>query len=83
MQHFLMEVKIVINDAIGFVFVGGAVLMALATIVTVFLPQLALQKTNRRPVEEAGMELEAELGQLDVAREPDLTGKWPAGARLC
>ncbi len=82
MQHFLMEVKIVINDAIGFVFVGGAVLMALATIVTVFLPQLALQKTNRRPAEEAGMELEAELGQLDAAREPDLTGKWPAGARL-
>ncbi len=75
MQHFLGAVKLVINDAVSYVFVGGAILMGLATLATLLLPQVPLQKSHAKPAEEAGKELEAELGQLDAAREPDLTGE--------
>lgn len=75
MESFLTAVRAVVSDAVAIVFLGAAVLTALGTIVTFWLPQVALRKTNRPVLQEAGMELEAELGLIDAADEPDLRGK--------
>jgi hypothetical protein len=40
-----------------------------------FLPEIRLRRTNRPILEEAGAELEAELGSIDPDHEPDLTGE--------
>ena len=48
-------------DAIGF-----------ALVIVFFLPEIELRKTNRKPTVEAGVELDAELGQSDSAHEPEV-----------
>ncbi len=78
MEHFLTEVRVVINDSVGDVFAGGALLMAFATVLAFFLPHVPMQKSETSAT-RSGKELEAELGQLDAGDEPDLTtGTAPA-----
>ena len=73
MHNFVDAVKSVIADAVGFVFLGGTIAMALGVVAAAFVPQVALHPAKRPVAEEIGNELEAELGQLDAPAEPDLT----------
>lgn len=73
MNNFFHSVQIAFSDSIGAVFLVGAILMGIAAIVTIFLPQVALRKSNRPALQEAGMELEAEFATIDPEHEPDLT----------
>ena len=74
MESFMHAVKFVISDAVSHVFFGGMILMALGALASAWLPQVALRKTNRPAMQEAGMELEAELATANPADEPDLAG---------
>lgn len=71
---FTEVLKQALAGSIGELFAVSTWLMASALVVVLFLPQLKLRRTNRGAAQEAGMELEAELGQSDAGHEPDLTG---------
>jgi len=73
MNNFFHSVQIAFSDSIGAVFLVGAILMGIAAIVTIFLPQVALRKSNRPALQEASMELEMEFANIDSEHEPDLT----------
>ena len=47
-------------------FITSTILMFMAFIVVLFLPQIHLRKTARPALEEIGIELEAEFGQDDT-----------------
>lgn len=69
---FLVVLRGAYNGAITDVFFAGAILMAVAFVVVWFLPFVPLRKSHQSKLVEAGMELEAELGQADEEHEPDL-----------
>ena len=73
MNNFFHSVQIAFSDSIGSIFLVGAILMGIAAIVTIFLPQVTLRKSNRFALQEAGMELEMEFANIDPEHEPDLT----------
>ncbi len=70
--HFLEAIKAAFTNSLDVVFVVGTVLMVLALVIVFFLPEIELRKTNRKPTVEAGVELDAELGQSDSAHEPEV-----------
>lgn len=72
-NNFFHSVQIAFSNSIGSVFLVGAILMGVAAIVTIFLPQVTLRKSNRSTLQEAGMELETEFANIDPEHEPDLT----------
>jgi len=45
-------------------------LLSVALVLSFFMPEIALRKTKRPALEEAGIELEEELGQSDKAHQP-------------
>ncbi|MFH1098169.1 MAG: hypothetical protein ABH886_11480 [Candidatus Desantisbacteria bacterium] len=71
-DHFLKTIKIAFSHSIDSLFIVSTILMFLAFIVVLFLPQIPLRKTNRPVLEEIGIELEEEMGQNDVKKH--LTG---------
>lgn len=62
-DHFLKAIKTAFSHSIDSMFIVSTILMFLAFIVVLFLPQIPLRKTNRPALEEIGLELEAEFGQ--------------------
>jgi EmrB/QacA subfamily drug resistance transporter len=71
-ENLLNTIKIAFTNSLDFVFIVGTVLMGLAFIAVLFLPEIELRKTTRGAPIEAGMELEAELSQSDARNEPKL-----------
>jgi EmrB/QacA subfamily drug resistance transporter len=64
-NHFINASKAAFSDAVDNVFLIAACLMAVALIVVLFLPEVALRKAERPAMQEAGVLLEDELGQSD------------------
>jgi len=62
-DHFLRTIKIAFSHSIDSLFITSTILMFMAFIVVLFLPQIPLRKTSRPALEEIGLELEAEFGQ--------------------
>lgn len=68
---FVETLKAAYSVSIDQVFMVGAVLLAIATVSVLLLPQLSLRQTHHHPAaEEAGIMLETELGQSDKRHEP-------------
>jgi EmrB/QacA subfamily drug resistance transporter len=67
-SHFVDVVKLAFTQSVDHIFFVSTLLMAAALAVVVFLPQLELRKSHRPILEEAGVELEEELGQADAPR---------------
>ncbi len=65
-DHFLKTIKIAFSHSIDSLFITSTILMFMAFIVVLFLPQIPLRKASRPALEEIGLELEAELGHGDV-----------------
>lgn len=61
-DRFLATVKLAFTQSIDHVFLVGTFLMAAAFIIVLFLPEIPLRRSARPALEEAGVELEEELG---------------------
>jgi EmrB/QacA subfamily drug resistance transporter len=61
---------VALSTAINHVFAVGAVFLSVALVLSFFMPEIALRKTKRPALEEAGIELEEELGQSDKEHQP-------------
>mgnify|MGYP001791579811 FL=1 len=73
-NDLLQTLKIAFSSSIGTLFIASTVVMLLAVGAVLMMPQIELRRSNRSALEEAGVELEAELANIDPEREPDLTG---------
>lgn len=71
-NHFLDSVKVAFSSSLDHVFIIATIIMAMALVVVFFLPEIKLRQTNQTGIEEAGLELEAELIQSDSENEPEL-----------
>ncbi|MEN8615232.1 MDR family MFS transporter [Dehalogenimonas sp. THU2] len=71
-DSFIETLKTAFSGAIDQVFLIGAALMAVAFVASFFLPQIALRKSHRPAVEEAGIELELTLSQSDKRHEAEI-----------
>lgn len=71
-SDFIETLKVAFASSIGTLFIVGTVITLLALVAVFFLPEIELRKTNKSPLEEAGMELETELAISDSDHEPDL-----------
>jgi EmrB/QacA subfamily drug resistance transporter len=71
---FINTIKEAFSGSIATLFIAATVIMLVSFAVSFFLPELKLRHSNKPILEEAGMELEAELAQIDPEHEPDLTG---------
>lgn len=60
------------SSSLDHVFVIATIIMAMALVVVFFIPEIKLRQTNQTGIEEAGLELEAELVQSDSENEPEL-----------
>jgi EmrB/QacA subfamily drug resistance transporter len=74
-DHFLQTLKVAFSGSIANLFIASTVIMAVAFLVTFLMPEIELRRSNKPALEEAGMELEAELANIDAEHEPDLTGE--------
>jgi len=66
--HFVDLIKIAFTHSVGQVYLVSAFLMFVALIVVCFMPRVHIRKPTRPALEEAGIELEEELGQFDPER---------------
>lgn len=71
-NHFLETVKAAFSSSLDYVFLIGTLLMGVAVVVVLFLPEIELRSTSQSSIVEAGMELEAEMGQAEPKDEPKL-----------
>jgi EmrB/QacA subfamily drug resistance transporter len=60
--------KLAVTQSVGHIFFVSTFIMGAAFVAAWFLPQLPLRRSNRPALEEAGIELEEELGQADKER---------------
>ena len=70
--EFFHSVQTLFSTAFDKVFLFATAFMLAAFVAVLFLPEVELRQSHRPAVEEAGAELEAELGQMDAPREPEL-----------
>lgn len=71
-DQFLHVIKVGFSGAMDHMFLVCTILMSFALIVVFFLPEVPLKKPAKPPLEEAGLELNAELIQSDKRHEPEL-----------
>jgi len=64
-NHFLASSKVVYSHAIDSVFFTAGCLMVVSLLVVIFLPEVALRKSDRPMVEDMGVILEDELANQD------------------
>lgn len=69
---FIDALKVAFSSSIGSLFIVGAIIMLLAFVAVLFMPEIKLRSSNRPALEEAGAELEAELANIDAEHEPEL-----------
>ncbi len=60
--HFLDVVRIAFSDSVDRVFIVGTIFMAASFVIVLFLPEVPLRTSHRPVLEEAGIELEEEMG---------------------
>src|SRR5690606_10642051 len=72
-DQFFDALKGVLSGAIGDTFAIASAFMAAAFVVVWFLPEITLRRSNRPALEEAGVDLELELAQVDAAHEVERT----------
>ncbi len=65
-DYFLKTIKVAFSYSIDSLFIVSTILMFIAFIVVLFLPQIPLRKTTLPALEEIGLELEAEFGHIGV-----------------
>ncbi|MDO8737082.1 MAG: MDR family MFS transporter [Thermoleophilia bacterium] len=70
LANFALNAKNIITNGITTSFFIATLCTACAAVVTLFLPEIPLRKSNRLALEEAGVELETELGQTTPRSEP-------------
>jgi EmrB/QacA subfamily drug resistance transporter len=71
-DQFLHVVKVAFTASIDHLFIASTVLMGVTVVAILFLPEVALRKSAKPALEQAGLELDAELGQSDRHHEPEL-----------
>lgn len=69
-DHFIASAKTAFSDAVDSVFLVAGALMLVALIAVFFLPEIPLRKSDRPSLEDAGMQLDDELGQSDDTAQP-------------
>lgn len=69
-DHFVGVLRVAFSAALSSMYMVGALLMVGACVFVFALPEIALRKTKRPVFEEAGVELETELGMSDAKHEP-------------
>lgn len=69
--QFFEALKGILAGAISHTFFFGMLFMLAAFVVVWFLPEIELRKSNRPVAEEAGIDLELELGQSDAKHETE------------
>ena len=77
-DHLLDGIKLVFTDAVAHLFIAAIIATAAAALLALALPYIPLRKSNRPAMQEAAMEIGAEIGNVDARDEPDLTGSGPA-----
>ncbi|MFA5801320.1 MAG: MDR family MFS transporter [Thermoleophilia bacterium] len=71
--QFIQTLKAALAGSIGHVYALGVFIIIAAFITTFFLPVIDLHRARKRPpVQELGVELEAEMGQAEPRDEPQL-----------
>ena len=81
-DNFLETLRTAFSGSIAYLFAASTIIMVLSLLVVLFLPEIALRRSNQPVLEEAGLELEAELANIDPEHEPELAGEEAgAGAR--
>jgi len=70
-SDFLETLKAAFASSIGTLFIAGTVIVLLALVAVLYLPEIELRRSNKPAIEEAGMELETELAVSDSDHEPD------------
>ncbi len=63
---FVDLIKVAFTQSVDHVYLVSTLLMVVALVVVIFLPQVELQKRTRPALEEVGVELEEELGKDDA-----------------
>jgi hypothetical protein len=72
-MQFIAAAKSAFSYSLDGVFLVGGCLMVVALIAVLFLPEIPLRKSNRPAIQEAGIELEDELGHNDPHAQPRVT----------
>lgn len=70
--HFAQLMQSGLSDSITNMFAWGNGIMVLGLITSLFLPVIALRKSNHSPAQEIGAEFAVEMGQDDGKNEPEL-----------
>lgn len=73
-SQFVLKAKAILAAAVSDVFVIGVFLMLLALVISFFLKEIPLRKSQRPAMEEAGVELAVEEGNFSAKDEPDIEG---------
>jgi MFS family permease len=71
-SDFVETLRLAFASSIGTLFMASTAIILMALVAMFFLPEIELRKTNKPVLEEAGLELEAELAMSDAEHEPDL-----------
>ena len=71
-SEFIGALRLAFTQSVDQVYLVSTVLMVIAFVAVLFLPQISLRKHNRPILEEAGVELEEELGQSDSKHQTEL-----------
>ncbi|MHB8859496.1 MAG: MDR family MFS transporter [Thermoleophilia bacterium] len=71
-DHFIDTLKVAFSSSIATLFIASTVIMVLAFLVTCLIPEIRLRRSNAPALTESGMELEAELANIDPGHEPEL-----------
>jgi MFS family permease len=68
--HFVAAVRVAFSDSLSAMYTTGAFLMVFACLLVFALPVIPLRASKRPALEEAGVELEQELGMSNPKHEP-------------
>ncbi|MHB1362072.1 MAG: hypothetical protein ACYCW5_05700, partial [Thermoleophilia bacterium] len=74
-DHFLETLRAAFSSSIANLFIASTGIMVLAFLVTCLIPEIKLRRSNAPAITESGMELEAELANVDPEHEPELVTK--------
>ena len=71
-DSFLNNIKVAFSNSLDYVFVVGAVLMAVAVVVVLFLPEIELRRSNRRAAVEGTVKPAATPLQSSAQQRPEI-----------
>lgn len=74
-NDFIQKAKEALTASVSEVFIIGAILMAVSFVLSFFVKEIPLRKSQRPALEEAGVELAVEEGNFEANSEPRIQGK--------